>query len=160
MIQVKIQVKASSVIPAPVDRVWALLRDFNGLPAWLPGVTQSRIEEGGAPDRIGSVRRLELADGAVLREKLLALSDWERSVTYSILESQLPIRDYKSTIRVRPVTDGDLSFITWEGEFDAVGDAAAAMKRRMLHDIYYPGFEGLKRLFSVDGRRLGREHQT
>jgi hypothetical protein len=28
----------SSVIPAPVDKVWELVRNFNGLPEWHPAI--------------------------------------------------------------------------------------------------------------------------
>ena len=31
-----VQVYASSVIDASADNVWALIRDFNGLPQWHP----------------------------------------------------------------------------------------------------------------------------
>ena len=30
------EVYTSSVIAAPADRVWARIRDFNGLPGWHP----------------------------------------------------------------------------------------------------------------------------
>jgi uncharacterized membrane protein len=39
-----IRVYTSSVIDAPADSVWALIRDFNGLPRWTPFVAESRIE--------------------------------------------------------------------------------------------------------------------
>jgi uncharacterized membrane protein len=35
---------ASSVINAPIDEVWARIRDFNALPDWHPGVAKSEIE--------------------------------------------------------------------------------------------------------------------
>ena len=33
----------STVISAPIDQVWEHIRDFNGLPAWNPGVVESHL---------------------------------------------------------------------------------------------------------------------
>lgn len=144
-----IRVMASSVIGAPVEKVWALVRDFNGLPAWLPAVVSSVIEEGGAPDRVGSVRALTMGDGGKMREQLLGLSDAEHSVTFAIIESALPIKNYKSTIRLQSVTDGDQSYITWQSEFEVVGDHEDELKRQMPAQIYQPGFDTLKERFKT-----------
>ena len=40
---------ASTVLNAPAEEVWALIRDFNALPAWHPAVTDSEIEDGLRP---------------------------------------------------------------------------------------------------------------
>ena len=58
---------ASTVIDRPAREVWAVVRDFNGLPGWLPAVTRSAIEDGQPADRIGCVRSIHLADGANAR---------------------------------------------------------------------------------------------
>ena len=65
-------VTVSSVIDAPIEKVWARIRDFNGLPSWHPRMVKSEIEDGRAADEIGCVRRFELVSGATLREKLTA----------------------------------------------------------------------------------------
>ena len=36
----------SSVIDAPIENVWARIRDFNGLPSWHPRMVESEIEDG------------------------------------------------------------------------------------------------------------------
>ncbi|MGA8901581.1 SRPBCC family protein, partial [Bradyrhizobium sp.] len=64
----------STVINAPTDRVWNVLRDFNGHDRWHPAVATSTIERSQPSDKIGCVRRFKLADGGELREQLLALS--------------------------------------------------------------------------------------
>ena len=40
------RVVKSTIIDAPVDRVWSLLRDFNGFDRWHPAVATSAIERG------------------------------------------------------------------------------------------------------------------
>jgi uncharacterized membrane protein len=42
-----------SVINAPIDKVWARIRDFNALPDWHPAFTDSHIEN----DEIGDKER-------------------------------------------------------------------------------------------------------
>ena len=68
-----IKVEKSTVIDAPIERVWTVLRDFNGHDRWHPAVKESRIEECRPADAIGAVRRFRLSDGSTLRERLLAL---------------------------------------------------------------------------------------
>ncbi|MGQ0577904.1 MAG: SRPBCC family protein [Betaproteobacteria bacterium] len=81
----------SAVIDAPADKVWALVRDFNGLPKWHPAIARSEIEGGPPGDRVGCVRRFTLKDGGgSLREKLLTLSDSGRTLTYNILSTRSP----------------------------------------------------------------------
>ena len=50
------RVYVSTVVNARNDRVWARVRDFNGLPNWHPAIAESRIEGGEPSDKIGCVR--------------------------------------------------------------------------------------------------------
>ena len=36
----------SAVIDAPVEQVWGIMRDYNGMPAYHPGIKKSVIEDG------------------------------------------------------------------------------------------------------------------
>ena len=62
------RVYVSSVINAPASKVWARVRDFNGLPNWPPGIAESRIENGEPPDKVGCIRAFALRNGDRLRE--------------------------------------------------------------------------------------------
>ena len=55
------RVYVSSVINAPAAKVWARVRDFNGLPNWHPGIAESRIENGEPADKVGCVRAFAFA---------------------------------------------------------------------------------------------------
>ena len=112
------RVFTSSVIHAPVDRVWNQIRDFNGLPGWHPAIADSRIEDGGSSDRVGCIRNFNLVEGGNIREQLLALSDTDHLQTYSILESPMPLTHYIATLRLLPVTDGNVTYAEWTAEFD------------------------------------------
>ena len=99
-----VKIVKSTVIDAPIDVVWDILRDFNSHDAWHPIVAASQIENGRASDEVGCVRDFQLQDGGGIREQLLALSDNEREKvsTYCILDAPVPLRDYVATVRLRP----------------------------------------------------------
>ena len=92
------RVYVSTVVNARNDRVWARVRDFNGLPNWHPAIAESRIEGGEPSDKIGCVRDFRLRNGDRIREKLLGLSDYDMFCTYSILESPMGVENYVATL--------------------------------------------------------------
>jgi hypothetical protein len=50
---------------------------------------------------------------------LLALSDVERSQTYAFAaEAPIPVWNFRATIRVTPVVDGERAFVEWWATFD------------------------------------------
>lgn len=138
------EVYSSSTIAAPANRVWAVIRDFNALPDWHPNVSESRIEGGAASDQVGCVRAFRLQDGGFIRERLLALSDYEMSVTYAILESPMGVENYVATLKLIPVTDGDLSFIEWSAEFSCSADREAELVQSIGQGVFQAGFDALK----------------
>ncbi len=137
----------SSVINAPVDRVWAHIRDFNGLPGWHPGVADSRIEDDLPGDRVGCIRNFALADGGNIREQLLALSDVDHACTYSILESPMGVRNYVATLRLLPVTDGERTYAEWTARFDCDPDAETDLVATIGIGVFQGGFDALKSHF-------------
>ena len=141
-----IKVYTSSVIEAPADAVWAQVRDFNGLPKWTPFVAESRIEGNLAADKIGCVRNFTLRDGGRIRERLLALSDFEFSCTYSILESPMGVENYIARLKLTPVTDGDRTFAEWSAEFDCEPAKERELARNIGQDVFQAGFDSLKSL--------------
>ncbi len=138
------RVYVSAVIEAPAARVWGVVRDFNGLPQWLPPVAESRIEDGLPADRIGCVRAFTLRSRERFRERLLALSDYEYSVTYSILESPLPLSDYVATLRLFPITETDTTFAEWQAEFECPPDRAVSLQKQVGEGVFRAGLERLK----------------
>ena len=57
------KIRISSVIDAPIEKVWARIRDFNGLPGWHPRMVESEIEDGKKATDIGAVRKFKVASG-------------------------------------------------------------------------------------------------
>jgi len=140
----KIIVNRSAVINAPIERVWAVLRDFNSHRRWHPVVARSQMENELDGDVVGGVRKCSLADGAELREQLLHHSDRDYTFTYSILDSSLPLLNYVSTVRLKPVTDGNLTFWDWCAQFRVPDDRATELENLVRQQIFEAGFAGLR----------------
>lgn len=134
---------SSGVVPADVTKVWEAVRDFNGLPAWHPAIESSEIEPGPAAGEAGAVRKLTLADGGTVREKLLALDDVNRSYTYEIVEGPFPVRRYVSTVRVAPITATGESFVEWWCDYDADAADEARLTATFADGVYASGITGL-----------------
>jgi uncharacterized protein YndB with AHSA1/START domain len=135
----------STVINAPVEKVWATVRDFNALPAWHPAIAKSEIEGGRTSDVVGCVRSFSLQDGGHLREQLLALSDADHSFTYNILVSPLPVKNYVATFRLTPVTLGNRTFAEWWADFDVTSGTEQEVAAQIGDGVFVSGFEALEK---------------
>jgi uncharacterized protein YndB with AHSA1/START domain len=142
------RVYISTVIPAPAADVWRVVRDFNGLPNWTPFVANSRIEGGSKSDQVGCIRNFQLKDGGIIREKLLALSDYDMSCTYSILESPMAVTDYIATLSLTPITDGNTTFAEWQADFECPPNKEADLKRQIGDTVFQSAFTALKKQLS------------
>lgn len=141
------RVYTSSVINASATRVWARVRDFNGLSSWHPAIAESRIENGEPADKVGCIRNFSLRNGDRLREQLLGLSDFDMFCTYSILDSPMPLTNYVATLRLTPITDHDRTFIEWSADFDCAPDKEGELVSNIGGGVFQGGFDALKRAF-------------
>jgi polyketide cyclase/dehydrase/lipid transport protein len=142
------KIYTSSVVEAPADRLWAAIRDFNGLPKWHPLIRDSRIEGNLPADRVGCIRNFNLKDGGNIREQLVTLSDYDYSCTYTILESPMGVSNYVATLKLTPITDGGRSFVEWSAEFDCPPAREAELAGMIGTDVFQGGFDALKRQFA------------
>lgn len=147
-----IRVRRSTVIDAPIQRVWAVLRDFNSHSAWHPAVGPSTIEQGEPSDQVGCVREFALRDGNQIREQLLALSDRDHVSTYCILDATLPMRNYVAAVQLKRVTDGDRTFWHWESTFDVPRGREREFEQLVGDQVYEAGFAGLAAYLRRQGR--------
>lgn len=137
----------SSVINAPIDEVWAKIRDFNALPDWHPAIADSHIENGEPSDKVGCIRNFNLKDGGNIREQLLTLNDYEHLCTYSILESPMPVENYVATLRLAPITDGNRTYAQWTAEFDCSKEEESNLINLIGGGVFQGGFDALKHVF-------------
>lgn len=94
---------AERTIDAPPEQVWAVVREFHGLDRWMPGIESLRSE---GDDRILGMMGMEIT------ERLVALDDGGRSISYSIVDGA-PVESHTATITVH-AADGSTSRVTWD----------------------------------------------
>lgn len=146
----------STIIDAPIERVWAVLRDFNSHDRWHDVVEQSRIEGNESPTQVGCIRNFTLENGNRIREQLLTLSDQQYKSTYCIVEATVPLQRYVATVTLKPVTDGNRTFWHWESTFATPAGMERELTDMVATGVYEAGFEGLRRhLQAGSDLRLG-----
>jgi uncharacterized membrane protein len=132
----------SDVIDAPIEKVWSVMRDFNDMPSYHPGIKASVIEGDSPSDQVGCVRRLTLSEGYV-RERLLCLDDKNYIFTYEITEGTLPVRGYVAGVRLHRVTKGNRTFAEWWADFEVVGADGDALIAQIGNNVFAAGFRAV-----------------
>lgn len=121
------------------DKLWEIVADFGALDTFVEGIESCEIEGSGS----GAVRTLTLQDGAIVKEKLISRDDAQRKLTYSILESPMPIKNYTGTMQVEE-SDNQTSVFTWSSTFET-DQAAEEDMIQALEGLYAMGAEGLRK---------------
>jgi uncharacterized protein YndB with AHSA1/START domain len=134
---------ASAIIEAPVEAVWAAIRDFSALAAWIPAVSHSAIEGGGAPDVVGCIRVLTLGTGATARERLLTLDDSRYTFSYNFETPAFPIEDYVATVELIPVTRGDQTLAIWSATFEESPEDRGVYEALISEAVFAAGWSAL-----------------
>lgn len=138
------EVMESGVVNASADRAWAVLRDFASPKNFSQDIVSSDVEDDFPVDQVGVVRRMVFRDGGQLRERLVALSDRERYLRYTLLPPEtIPIRNYSGKISVRAITDCDQALIEWTGSF-SVPEGNPEEVREWVREGYRHGIKGMR----------------
>jgi hypothetical protein len=134
---------ATAIIEAPVEAVWATIRDFSALASWHPAISHSAIEGGGDPDVVGCIRVLTLGTGATARERLLMLDDSRYTFSYNFETPAFPIDNYVATVELIPVTNGDQTLAIWTGTFDEQPADKGVYEQIISTNVFAAGWAAL-----------------
>jgi hypothetical protein len=144
----KIKVKESITISASPQMVWDKIKDFNGVHTWHPAFADSKLN---GEQKVGVMRTIFLKNGDTtvpIEEKLLAYDDAKMSFSYNVEKVDtkiVPIKDYTSTMTVKPADSGSAS-IDWEGNFNAAEGAKDEDAFNLIKGAYTAGLENLKKI--------------
>ena len=94
------------------------------------------------------MRNFTTRDGGRIRERLTALSDFEFSCSYAILESPMGVENYTATLKLTPITDGNRCFAEWSAEFDCAPEREKDLASMIGGAVFQGGFDGLKKRFA------------
>ena len=141
-------VEYSAVLEGNAEQVWSVLKKFGEIRSWHPSIVDSEIE-GGLPDGLtGCIRKLVLADGAVVRERLLSVDDRALTLSYQFEEAPLPLDNYVATVRLVALTERSQTLITWVANFDLQEPNTAEHYQALIRGLIVEGHKGLQTLLT------------
>lgn len=97
---------ATATVSAPIDRVWTLLSDHEGMTGWAPGL-KSTLTKAGSSERngLGAVRKISTPLPApAIVEEIVAFEPKQR-LSYKAL-SGVPLKNYVGDVVLTPVAGG------------------------------------------------------
>ncbi|MCH9807393.1 MAG: SRPBCC family protein [Alphaproteobacteria bacterium] len=114
----------SIMVPAPASEVWNLVRDFHDF-SWSKVIEKCEAVGDKPGDMVGAQRVL---NGA-FKESLIEHNDGTYSMRYSIDDGLNPVaesdvKEYVGHLQVRPITNGDTSYVEWSSSWKSDGDEA------------------------------------
>jgi hypothetical protein len=94
-------ISTKSIINAPASKVWETLRKFDGVERYLPVVKSSTVKGSGeGAERTCTVQMSHNQPPMLLEEKLVNVDEANMSLHYVIVNSSMPIDDYKGNMKV------------------------------------------------------------
>lgn len=132
-----LDVKKRREAPGKPAEVWAMVGEFCAIKDWHPAVTECVEETEG--DVV--YRTLTLKDGGKIKEKQTDKGD--TSYSYEIVESPLPVKNYKATLRIGEDDEENRIEIVWQATFDANG-ASDEAATKTITGILNDGVGGIK----------------
>ena len=141
-------------IDKPVDKVWAIVKDFDGLAKWHPAAASSKADKG---NEVGSVRTvvLKAPGNPEIVEKLLSYDGDGHSYHYEIEKVDvkvLPVQNYTSWLKVEDNGHGG-STVEWKGAFyradqrnDPVPELNDDAANAAVKGVYRGGLDNLKKI--------------
>lgn len=149
---------ASKIIRAPIEAVWKIVRDFNGLPRWNPSIVESRIEDGQPSDLVGCIRAVKLDNGSPGRERLLTLDDRNYRLSYNFETPPLPVFNYVGTLELRALTPVDHTLAIWRSTFDEAPEDMGRYSPILSEQVFASGLASLEAQLAQAGVPIGAGH--
>lgn len=110
------QVSVVMQFPVPVEEVWRRLRDFPGIIKWYPELAELKLIGSG----VGARRTLTDREGRRQVERLESLDESARTLTYSVLETTLPMEGCIARLTARE-SGPARSEVEWSATFGPKG---------------------------------------
>ena len=131
------EIRVTTELPASPEQVWEVVGDFGALDAWHPWVPNCTLGEDGITRTIdmGAASAIEVLDPDATTD---------RSHTYRVEKSPMPVRDYRATWKVEDADDGCTLDI--HATFEPVGDEAQALA--LLQGFFDTAVKALRKRFA------------
>lgn len=88
------------------------------------------------------------------RETLVSLDDQNRAIAFTFADNAagLPVRNYISTMTVRPVTIGNGAYVEWRSRFDCDRPDEDKTAAQIRDGVLVPGLRALGERFGTVGQ--------
>jgi polyketide cyclase/dehydrase/lipid transport protein len=133
-----ITVKKRTEAPGLPPEIWEVVGSFCAIKDWHPAAADC-VESKEGDD---TFRTITLKDGGKIKEKLTGTD--ATSYSYEIVESPLPVKNYKSKLWLEVDDEPDRSVILWQSDFDANGASDDEAKKKIT-GILADGVKGIKK---------------
>jgi hypothetical protein len=112
---------ASTVINAPITKVWKALRDFTFPGKFFQMIDVCEMVDGVPPTTVGSDRIVKWKTGDTRTQKLITLDDQFHSSVWELVTAEPPVEVEAiiTTLRCYRVSSTNSTLVTWESDFSA-----------------------------------------
>ena len=129
-----VEVRQVAEIKAAPAAVWAKVGEWCAIKDWHPAIASCEAGKKG-------FRTLTLKDGGKILEKLT--KSGKNSYSYEIVESPLPVKNYKATFTAKADSLGTTD-LTWVATFDPAKGKTEADAAAAINGVFTAGLKNIK----------------
>lgn len=96
----KEKITNTEIVDINADELWIDLVEFGNLELYVPSVIDTTIVQGKG---IGAIRTIKLTDGGTIKEQLTYESSKKMKLKYKMIETPMPISDYKAKVIIKAI---------------------------------------------------------
>jgi uncharacterized protein YndB with AHSA1/START domain len=141
--EIKMKANVSRTIAVPPNAVWAVIAQGGDVHRWF-GAAITTCELTGEGE--SAARQCTMANGALLKERILQVDHDGRRFRYAVDEHPLPASDVVATITVAEAPDGQ-THISWGADY-AAAPGQDVLMREALETLYAQGIQSLETYLS------------
>lgn len=107
----KLEIETNKIINASADMSWDIVNNWNQLHQLVPAVVERTIITG---EEINAEWEIHLTNGKLIKEKMVYYNSNEKTMSYIMTLTPMPIKNYLATIKVEPygINKSLISFYT------------------------------------------------
>jgi len=132
-------VKKRTEGPGLPPEVWQVVGAFCAIEKWHPAVAKCE----GTKEGDVTFRTLTLKNGGKIKEKLTGTE--ATAYTYEIVESPLPVKNYKSKLWLEADDEPNRTVIFWQSDFDPADGKTEEEAKKVVTGILADGVKGIKK---------------
>lgn len=139
----KAKLKNSIVFKGNITEVWSYLSDLGNLQNLVPSTINQSVVKGVG---VGSTVTLTLQNKGRIVEKVTELNDKKYYISYTMIETPLPVRNYLASFNVIELPDKHLK-VTFNASF-SVQEINRKMRIEVFNKLQLELLENLKKIKS------------